>query len=157
MRMLYMKPELDDLSQGSRIAFARQFRFMTQDNVSDKLGLTGVCKRRTMTRYERGDRNPKDDRTLEISQILNVSLNSIKKYDYKDPIDVLYTFMWLEEIIPKYKIDLSKVPNVKKDNILFIKRFIDEWEEMRSKRNKREISYDEYIEWKLTYEVKAYE
>ena len=157
MQLMYMKPVLKDLSQGSRIAFVRQFRRMSQDNVSDKLGITGECKRRTMTRYERGDRNPKDDRTLEISQILNVSLNSIKKYDYKDPIDVLYTFMWLEEIIPKYKIDLSKVPNVKKDNILFIKKFIDEWEKMRSKRNKREISYDEYIEWKLTYEVKSYE
>jgi hypothetical protein len=28
---------------------------------------------------------------------------------------------------------------------------------MREKRNKREISYEEYIEWKLNYEVKAYE
>ena len=37
MRILYTKPELVDLSQGSRIAFARQFRFMTQDDVSDKL------------------------------------------------------------------------------------------------------------------------
>lgn len=83
MRMLYMKPELDDLSQGSRIAFARQFRFMTQDNVSDKLGLTGVCKRRTMTRYEKGDRNPKDKRTMEIAKILNVSYEAIKKYDRK--------------------------------------------------------------------------
>ena len=106
MRMLYMKPELDDLSQESRIAFARQFRFMTQDNVSDKLGLTGICKRRTMTRYEKGDRNPKDDRTLEISKILNVIFNSIKKYVYKNPIDVLYTLLWLEELIPRYQIDL---------------------------------------------------
>ena len=83
MRMLYMKPELDDLSQGSRIAFARQFRFMTQDNVSDKLGLTGVCKRRTMTRYEKGGRSPKDKRTMEIAKILNVSYEAIKKYDRK--------------------------------------------------------------------------
>lgn len=59
MRLLYTKPELEDLSQGSRIAFARNFRFMTQDEVSDKLGLTGECKRRTMTRYEKGDRNSK--------------------------------------------------------------------------------------------------
>ena len=41
MRILYTKPELVDISQSSRIAFARQFRFMTQDDVSDKLGLTG--------------------------------------------------------------------------------------------------------------------
>ena len=77
-RLLYTKPELEDLSQGSRIAFARQFRFMTQDEVSDKLGLTGECKRKTMTRYEKGDRNPKEDRTLELSKILNISYNAIK-------------------------------------------------------------------------------
>ena len=72
MRLIYTKPKLKDLSQGSRIAFARQFRLMTQDNVSDKLGLTGECKRRTMTRYEKGERNPKDDRTLEIANILMI-------------------------------------------------------------------------------------
>ena len=71
MRILYTKPELVDLSQGSRIAFARQFRFMTQDDVSDKLGLTGECKRRTITRYEKGNRNPKDDRTSKIAKILD--------------------------------------------------------------------------------------
>ena len=37
MRLLYTKPELKDLSQGSRIAFIRQFRLMTQDEVFDKL------------------------------------------------------------------------------------------------------------------------
>ena len=112
MRILYTKPELVDLSQGSRIAFARQFRFMTQDDVSDKLGLTGECKRRTMTRYEKGNRNPKDDRTSEIAKILDININAIKKYDYKEPIDLLYTLMWLEELIPKYQIDISKVPNI---------------------------------------------
>lgn len=70
MRLMYTKPKLRDLSQGARIAFVRQFRLMTQDDVSDKLRLTGECKRRTMTRYEKGDRNPKEDRTLEIAQIL---------------------------------------------------------------------------------------
>lgn len=154
MRLLYTKPELEDLSQGSRIAFARKFRFMTQDEVSDKLGLTGECKRRTMTRYEKGDRNPKDERTLELSKILNVNYNAIKKYDFKNTIDILYTFMWLEELIPRYKIDLSNVPNVNENNINQVKTFINEWEIMRNKRFKREISYEEYIEWKLTYEVK---
>lgn len=37
MRLLYTKPELKDLSQGSRIAFVRQLRLMTQDEVFDKL------------------------------------------------------------------------------------------------------------------------
>jgi transcriptional regulator with XRE-family HTH domain len=157
MRILYTKPELVDLSQGSRIAFARQFRFMTQDDVSDKLGLTGECKRRTMTRYEKGNRNPKDDRTSEIAKILDININAIKKYDYKEPIDLLYTLMWLEELIPKYQIDISKVPNINDENIVMFKQFINEWNIMREKRNKREITYEEYIEWKLTYEVKSYD
>ena len=157
MRILYTKPELVNLSQGSRIAFARQFRFMTQDDVSDKLGLTGECKRRTMTRYEKGNRNPKDDRTSEIAKILDININAIKKYDYKEPIDLLYTLMWLEELIPKYQIDISKVPNINDENIVMFKQFINEWNVMREKRNKREITYEEYIEWKLTYEVKSYD
>ena len=157
MRILYTKPELVDLSQGSRIAFARQFRFMTQDDVSDKLGLTGECKRRTKTRYEKGNRNPKDDRTSEIAKILDININAIKKYDYKEPIDLLYTLMWLEELIPKYQIDISKVPNINDENIVMFKQFINEWNVMREKRNKREITYEEYIEWKLTYEVKSYD
>ena len=131
MRLLYTKPELKDLSQGSRIAFVRQFRLMTQDEVSDKLGLTGECKRRTMTRYEKGERNPKDDRTYELSKILKVNYNAIKKYDFKDQSDILYTLMWLEELLPHYQIDLSRIPSINDDNIIKFKEFINEWEEMR--------------------------
>ena len=153
MRLLYTKPELKDLSQGSRIAFVRQFRLMTQDEVSDKLGLTGECKRRTMTRYEKGERNPKDDRTYELSKILKVNYNAIKKYDFKDQSDILYTLMWLEELLPHYQIDLSRIPSINDDNIIKFKEFINEWEEMRTKRFKREISYEQYVEWKLNLEV----
>ena len=153
MRLLYTKPELKDLSQGSRIAFVRQFRLMTQDEVSDKLGLTGECKRRTMTRYEKGERNPKDDRTYELSKILKVNYNAIKKYDLKDQSDILYTLMWLEELLPRYQIDLSRIPSINDDNIIKFKEFINEWEEMRTKRFKREISYEQYVEWKLNLEV----
>ena len=154
MRLIYTKPLLKDLSQGSRIAFVRQFRLMTQDEVSDKLGLTGECKRRTMTRYEKGTRNPKNDRTMEIARILNVNVASIKKYDYKNVEDIIYTLMWLEELLPNYLIDLSYVPNVKNNTTLELKKFLGEWNIMRNKRMKREISYNDYIEWKLNYKIK---
>ena len=49
-----------------------------------------------MTRYEKGDRNPKDDRVKDIARFLKVTFNSLKKYDYKNPIDVVYTLTWLE-------------------------------------------------------------
>lgn len=153
MRLLYTKPTLVNLSQGARISFARQFRMMSQDELSNRLGLTGECKRRTMTRYEKGDRNPKDKRLLEISSILNVSSNSIKVYDYKNPTDIIYVLMWLEELIPNYIIDISKVVNVDEYYSKTIITAIKGWNVMRTKRLRKEITYEEYIEWKLNYEL----
>ena len=45
MQYIYLKPQLQNLSQGERISFVRQFRRMTQDEVSDKLGLDGEKKK----------------------------------------------------------------------------------------------------------------
>lgn len=153
MRLMYTRPVLRDLSQGSRIAFVRQFRQMTQDEVSDKLGITGENKRRTMTQYEKGNKNPKEERTKIIANILDVNFNLIKKYDFKNKTDIVYIIMWLEEIIPNYKIDLSDIPYVRDRNLLFYENIIFEWTQMREKREKREISYAEYIEWKFSYVV----
>ena len=78
MLIIYSKPSLEKLSQGERISYIRQLRMMSQDEVSDKLGLTGECKRRTMTRYERGDRN------------------------------IIYFLLWLEELIPNIQIEYEE-------------------------------------------------
>ncbi len=153
MRLIYLKPKLNDLSQGSRIAFVRQFRQLTQDELADKLKLNGERKRRTIARYENGERVPKEDRLLEIANILNVRINSIKEYDFKEPINIIYILIWLEELYPEYQIDLPIT--YYNDNALLISKFMKEWNEMRLKRTKREITYEEYIEWKLYYEIKG--
>ena len=80
---IYLRPELYDLSQGSRIKFVRIFRHLTQDNVSDDLGITGENKRRTLTRYEKGERNPSKSRLNELSKILLINENLIKQYRLK--------------------------------------------------------------------------
>ena len=43
---------------------------------------------------------------IEIANILNVSFNSIKKYDYNKPIDLVYTLMWLERYNKTYSMGL---------------------------------------------------
>lgn len=153
MQLMYLKPRLKDLSQGSRISFVRQFRQITQDELADKLKLKGKRKRRTITNYENGIRSPKDDRLLEISNILNVRINTIKEYDFKESADIVYTLMWLEELYPEYQIDLPIT--YYNDNTLLISKFMNEWNEMKVKRSKRKITYEEYIEWKLNYEIKG--
>ena len=154
MNYVYLKPELENLSQGERISFARQMRRMTQDEVSEKLGLTGECKRRSMTRYERGDRIPKEDRLLEIANILNVNVKCLKEYDFRNDEDMIYILLWMEEMYPRMNIDFgfeNYFPN-KRDKK--IQKFINEWNEIRQKRLAHEITYDEYIEWKFQYEFK---
>ena len=96
MLSLRSKPVLKDLSQGSRIAYVRYYRGMTQREVADMLGVKHDNKRRIMTRYEKGQRNPKEDRTREIAKILNVSYSSIKQYDFKNINDIFYILMWME-------------------------------------------------------------
>ena len=154
MNYVYLKPELENLSQGERISFARQMRRMTQDEVSEKLGLTGECKRRSMTRYERGDRIPKEDRLLEIAKILNVNVKCLKEFNFRNDEDMIYMLLWMEELYPRMDIDLgiSEYFSNRRDKI--IQKFMNEWKGMRRKRQEHEITYDEYIEWKFQYEVK---
>lgn len=45
-----------------------------------------------MSRYEKEDRNPKDDRVKDIARFFKVNFNSLKKYDYKNLEDLIYLF-----------------------------------------------------------------
>ena len=152
MRYVYLKPELNDLSQGSRIAFVREFRYMTQDNVSDKLGLTGECKRRSMARYERGDRVPKEKRLQEIANILNVNVKCLKEYDFRNEEDMIFILLWMEELYPRMNINLGLSESLPKESDIKLKRFFEEWNAMKEKRVDLELSYDDYVEWKLQYD-----
>ena len=154
MRLIYSKPKLKDLTQGSRIAFARQFRKMTQDEVSKKLGLEGKSKRVNITRYEKGERNPKEDRIMEIANILKINHKSIEKYDFSNSLDIVYFFFWLEELYPKINVDLELSEQLQNKMDALVVNFIKLWKEMKHKRENREISYEEYIEWKLTFEMR---
>ena len=138
---------LKDLSQGSRIAFIRYHRGMTQHEVADMLGVKHDNKRRIMTRYEKGQRNPKEDRTREIAKILNVSYSSIKQYDFKDINDIFYILMWMEELYPNFGFKMNLQGEDRINNAFLI------WNNMKIKRNNNEITYEEYIEWKLNFEI----
>ena len=143
--IIYSMPILDDLSQGSRIAYIRQFRNLSQDDVSDSLGLTGESKRRTMTRYEKGERTPKEERLKELSRILLTNINMIKAYDFKSESDLAYLLLWLEIKYPNLRIDIDT------KNEIFNK-FLEVWNEMRLKYQAGKIKLENYIEWKITYE-----
>lgn len=153
MRILFSKPRLYGLSQGGRICYVRQLRGMTQDELASKLGFTDDRKRRHITRYETNERIPKEDRLEELAKILNVSVNEIKTYDYINPNDLIYINIWMEELIPGYKIDLETLDKTWFDSVKYLKLYVRDWKEMNQKLENKEISLKEYIEWKLNTDV----
>ena len=90
---------LKDLSQGSRIAFIRYHRGMPQHEVADMLGVKHDNKRRIMTRYEKGQRNPKEDRTRETA----------RNFEFVSP--QWYQFMQSRAEIPYYKLKMMDTFN----------------------------------------------
>lgn len=153
MQIIFSKPRLYGLSQGERISYVRQLRMMTQDEVSDKLGITGECKRRTMTRYERDQRKPSKKRLNELSKILQVNINSIKQYNFENIIDLIYLFLWLEELYPRIRISIPDGLIVVDKDKKVLNKFLSEWNRIRDLKDNSLISFYEYMDWKFNYEI----
>ena len=56
--------------------------------------------------------------------------------------------------MPKYKMDIPNLFDTDNNNVDAIKKVLSELEIMRNKRSSKEISYEDYIEWKIGYEVR---
>ena len=151
--MYFKKPILKNLSQGARLEYVRRLRHMNQDDVAEYFGFGGTDPHKTFNSYETNYRSPSKGRLKEIAELYEVSINAIKKYDFNNPIDVIYSLMWLEEEFPYYDINLDYSKFDKSTYNLYVQNGIKEWQKMRYKRENEEISDDEYIEWKLNFEI----
>lgn len=151
--MYFKKPILKNLSQGARLEYVRRLRHMNQDDVVEYFGFGGTDPHKTFNSYETNYRSPSKGRLKEIAELYEVSINAIKKYDFNNPIDVIYSLMWLEEEFPYYDINLDCSKFNKSTYNLYVQNGIKEWKKMRYKRENGEISDDEYIEWKLNFEI----
>ena len=149
----YFKPTLKNLSQGARLEYVRKLRYMSKDDVADYFDLGGERKERTISRYENNSRVPSNERLKELAKLYNVSIDAIKEYKYEDTIDTIYMLMWLEEQFPYYELNLDYDCIKGTAYNMNIQKGLDEWMEMREQRENGEITTDEYIEWKLNYEI----
>ena len=151
MPVFYTKPVLRDLSQGARIAYVRQFRHMTQEELGEKIEMSPGRRRNRICRYERGTRNPKDDRVEKMAEVLEINEAMIKSYDFMDPMDIVYILLWLEDVSPDYILKSSGAESFVNNTSTCIKKALKEWQSVKNKLKKGEISETEYTEWKLTH------
>ena len=151
--MYYRKPTLKNLSQGARLEYVRRLRHMNEDDVAEYFGFGGMYPRKTFKSYETNYREPSKERLKDIAELYEVSINSIKKYDFNNPIDVIYSLMWLEEEFPYFEISFGQDSFEKNEYNNIVQKTMNEWKKMRDKRENLEISDEEYLEWKLNYEI----
>ncbi|MDR0288139.1 MAG: helix-turn-helix domain-containing protein [Clostridiales bacterium] len=69
-----------------RIKHYRQKKGLTQEAVANALGV----RKENYAKYESGERNPKDERLIEIAKILDVSYNALEEGVEWDFIDLLH-------------------------------------------------------------------
>ena len=153
MKNYFFKPELENLSQGARLKFVRELRYMSKPNVAEFLELGGEKPTDSIDKYERNSREPQPERLEELAELFYVSNYAIRRYNFVDPNEVIYYHMWEEELIPysEFVFDLGGLKGMfYTENIL---KGIAKWQEMREKRESGEISDQDYIEWKLHFDL----
>lgn len=151
--MYFKKPKLNNLSQGARLEYVRRIRHMDMDDVADYFGFGGNDPHKTFNSYENNYRHPSKERLKDTAELYEVSINAIKEYDFSNPIDVIYNLMWLEEELPYFEISFDSDSFERNEYNDIVQKAMNEWKEMRGKRENLEISDEEYLEWKLNFEI----
>ena len=100
MKNYFFKPELENLSQGARLKFVRELRYMSKPNVAEFLELGGEKPTDSIDKYERNAREPQPERLEDLAELFDVSNYAIRRYNFVDPNEVIYQHMWEEELCP---------------------------------------------------------
>ena len=153
MNNYFFKPGLENLSQGARLKFVRELRYMSKSNVAEYLQLGGKKPTDSVDKYERNAREPQPQRLESLAELFDVSNNAIKKYNFVDPTEVIYYHMWEEELYPYSEFIIDKDTMKKTFYNEDVIRGLAAWEEMKEKRINGEISDIEYLEYKLNFDL----
>ena len=146
--MFYIKPNLKNMSQGARLRFIRENKGIKPNDIAKYLGYKS---NKPIREWENNTKSP--DAT-NLKRLAEVSIDTIKKYDFIDPIDEIYYPMWFEEQFPYYEFDIASCRFGGSAYNFNVQNGINEWLEMRKKRENHEIADQEYIEWKLNFKLK---
>lgn len=153
MSNYFFRPVLRDLTKGARLEFIRKFRYLDEKNVAEYFGLGGKDPARTIRNYEHNDVEPSDARLEELADLYEVSIDAIRDYDLSNPIDLVYIAMWQEELMPYFDINIDNIANNLNEYAKDVVKGLNEWKEMKEKRENMEIPIQEYIDWKLNFKL----
>lgn len=126
---------------------------MTKEDVAAYFEFGGREPNKTIREYENNTTSPSQSRLEKLAELFEVSVDAIRKYDFTNPIDEIYYQMWLEEEFPYYQFNIEMDSFSGKPYNMNVYNEIQEWKKMRERREDYDISDDEYLEWKLNFEL----
>ena len=89
------------MTTGKSIRFIRTFRGMTQKELGIALGFDAGSADIRVSQYESDNRKTiKEPMLRQMAEILIVTYNALKSYEYDNPLDVMESFFWFEEEFP---------------------------------------------------------
>jgi len=164
---------------GERIRAIRTFRGITQRELGMKLGYEDKYADTRISQYEKDYRVPKKDTIMEMAKIFDCNYKCLENYSLSTAEDIMETLFWLDEanmdavhlfemirannmIAPKTYGEYctedfqSATPPVGISlDYGLVNDFLQNWLKIQNKYKSKEISRDEYFEWKIQWPSSA--
>lgn len=132
---------------------------LTQKEVANRAKITESAYRA----YELGDRNPKPEILDRIAKALDVRPEFLSAPTFRNEHEFAYAILENEDAFGYTARNINGVPAIAPGNgpaMNIFAEFILDWQKMRAKLDRHEITTEEYESWKRTWDsdtwVKAY-
>lgn len=122
---------------GERLRFIRKHRNLTQKELGLKMGFPGKSADVRIAQYESDTRKPKAAIVQRLADALDVSAESLLSPMPSTEMEMMQMIFWAEEF---------KCIHYNTD-------WLNEFWRQQDRCFKGEISYDEYLDWKLQFNV----
>lgn len=122
------------ISFGTRLKYIRNFRGYSQAQLGKMLGFSDSSADVRISQYESDTRMPKAEMVQKIADALQVSTACLTAPVPSTPLEILEFYFWLEEFPSSDYVSIFK-----------------EWTQQNALYTSGQISWEEYLEWKLSF------
>lgn len=166
------------MTVGQKIKRIRNFRGLTQKQLGIAMGFNESNADVRVRQYESDEKLPRKENINVIAKVLNVNPRNFTGYEGDTAEDIMQTLFWIDEeysgfvnITPLEKSSDSVSTSAGSETLKYnesdnwpayspmglwfndslVNDFLREWSTRKEEFRKREITEDEYFEWKLNW------
>lgn len=129
----------------------RKARGLTQKELAERAGISESA----MRSYELGDRKPKPEVTERIAMALRVRPEYLSAPEFGPKMEFFYALLENDELMGYTITEINGQPAITGGGMtagITFSDFLSDWNEMKQKLDAKEITQEEYEDWKRTYD-----